>query len=69
MTHTRLRSGPSPRYFVLARCCAEAQADGVPCPILGRDCDTCERATRDARDARDADDGERLPASRPVGHD
>ncbi|MDT8437119.1 MAG: hypothetical protein RRA92_10250 [Gemmatimonadota bacterium] len=24
--------------------CAEAQADGVPCFELGRDCETCERA-------------------------
>lgn len=25
-------------------CCAEAQADGVPCTELGRDCLTCPRA-------------------------
>jgi hypothetical protein len=24
--------------------CAEAQADGVPCPELGRKCETCEKA-------------------------
>lgn len=24
--------------------CAEAQADGVPCPELGMDCATCEHA-------------------------
>jgi hypothetical protein len=24
--------------------CAEAQADGVPCTELGRDCEICERA-------------------------
>ena len=24
--------------------CAEAQADGVPCPDPARDCDHCERA-------------------------
>lgn len=24
--------------------CAEAQADGVPCFELGRDCETCEKA-------------------------
>ena len=23
--------------------CAEAQADGVPCTVLGRSCDTCGR--------------------------
>ncbi len=25
--------------------CPEAQADGVPCTALGRDCETCERAS------------------------
>lgn len=25
-------------------CCAEAQADGVPCTELGRDCLECEQA-------------------------
>jgi hypothetical protein len=24
--------------------CAEAQADGVPCYEVGRECETCERA-------------------------
>lgn len=24
--------------------CPEAQADGVPCPVAGRSCETCERA-------------------------
>jgi hypothetical protein len=24
--------------------CAEAQADGVPCPEIGKSCDTCEHA-------------------------
>lgn len=28
----------------LSLCCPEAQADGVPCPALGRPCETCERA-------------------------
>lgn len=28
----------------LGVCCAEAQADGVPCQELGRDCLECERA-------------------------
>ena len=28
----------------LGVCCAEAQADGVPCPEPGRDCLTCEEA-------------------------
>lgn len=26
--------------------CAEAQADGVPCPALGRPCETCGLALR-----------------------
>jgi hypothetical protein len=32
--------------------CAEAQADGVPCTALGRECDTCGKsfpATRTAK--------------------
>jgi hypothetical protein len=32
--------------------CAEAQADGVPCYELGRDCETCERAYLSWVDAR-----------------
>lgn len=28
----------------LGVCCAEAQADGVPCPEPGRDCLLCEKA-------------------------
>ncbi len=28
----------------LGVCCAEAQADGVPCTELGRDCLQCDRA-------------------------
>jgi hypothetical protein len=27
--------------------CAEAQADGVPCTELGRDCETCAQAVKD----------------------
>ena len=36
--------------------CPEAQADGVPCPTLGRKCEVCERAlaVRD-KAAREAD--------------
>jgi len=26
--------------------CAEAQADGVPCMEMGRDCETCRRAVQ-----------------------
>ena len=32
--------------------CAEAQADGVPCPSLGRHCETCAQAIRALEDAR-----------------
>jgi hypothetical protein len=27
--------------------CPEAQADGVPCPVLGLDCELCGRRTSD----------------------
>ena len=47
----------------LARFCAEAQADGVPCPTLGRNCEICERAMRESGDDAPA------PAIRPVGCD
>lgn len=46
----------------LTRCCPEAQADGVPCPTLGRPCEICERAVLRAAD-------EPLPPVRPVGSD
>jgi hypothetical protein len=29
--------------------CAEAQADGVPCTALGRDCEICEKAFPEAK--------------------
>lgn len=29
---------------LIGACCPEAQADGVPCTTLGRECETCERA-------------------------
>ena len=32
--------------------CAEAQADGVPCPSIGRQCETCAQAIRALEDAR-----------------
>lgn len=44
--------------------CPEAQADGVPCTELGRDCEICERAVGtgrepqwDPRARRDEDSG------------
>jgi hypothetical protein len=41
MTHPPERK---PVPIQLAACCPEAQADGVPCSELGRDCEVCERA-------------------------
>lgn len=41
MTHPPERK-PVPIH--LAACCPEAQADGVPCTELGRDCELCDRA-------------------------
>jgi len=41
MTHPPERK---PVPIQLAACCPEAQADGVPCTELGRDCEQCERA-------------------------
>ncbi len=32
--------------------CAEAQADGVPCDELSRDCDRCQKAAEGARGAQ-----------------
>ena len=38
---------PKPgRILDLMKMCPEAQADGVPCPELGRSCEHCERALR-----------------------
>jgi hypothetical protein len=36
--------------------CAEAQADGVPCPTLGRQCETCAQAIQAVTLARRAGD-------------
>lgn len=63
MTDSPVRSGPSLDLIDLAHCCAEAQADGVPCPTLGRDCEICERAVRNI------DREGPLPPIRPVGRD
>ena len=40
--------------------CSEAQADGVPCTELGRQCETCAMAVRALQDTRVAD-AERKP--------
>lgn len=50
----------------LTRCCDEAQADGVPCPTLGRSCEVCERAMRRARDPFEE---AQKPPIRPTGCD
>ena len=34
--------------------CAEFQADGVPCPVVGVSCELCGRATQWVRDLREA---------------
>ena len=51
----------------LTVCCEEAQADGVPCPMLGRSCETCERAMR--RHRRDEEHEVPPPPIRPAGCD
>ena len=33
--------------------CAEAQADGVPCPDQGKQCEQCERAAEQRRRQRE----------------
>lgn len=43
---------------VLSACCPEAQADGVPCTELGRDCESCQRAVRAAAEPGPAPDTE-----------
>ncbi len=40
------------RDEALGALCAEAQADGVPCYELGRDCEMCERAYLSWADAK-----------------
>ena len=62
MTNGRAKMAKCRDFFVLPRCCPEAQADGVPCPTLGRSCETCERAM-----AAEAETPE--PVIRPIGSD
>jgi len=63
MVNRQTRTVSSLDLTELAQCCAEAQADGVPCPTLGRSCEICERAVR-------GDSGEvPAPPIRPVGCD
>jgi hypothetical protein len=64
MRNCQARSVSSLDLTELAHCCAEAQADGVPCPTLGRSCEICERAVREDRDADTPP-----PVIRPVGSD
>jgi len=49
-------------FNYLSLCCPEAQADGVPCPALGRSCETCERALA-------AEIARSMEPVRPVGND
>jgi hypothetical protein len=46
----------------ISKCCPEAQADGVPCPTLGRSCEICERAVLPTAEVKEA-------STRPVGND
>ena len=46
------RDATRERVLALGVCCAEAQADGVPCGELGRDCLRCGRALPSRRLAR-----------------
>jgi len=39
-----------PRLFLPP--CEQAQADGVPCTELGRDCEVCERAYEEWRERK-----------------
>jgi hypothetical protein len=63
MTEPRVHSGRPVGAFEIPHGCAEAQADGVPCPTLGRSCEICERALR----LHESDAP--LPSIRPVGCD
>lgn len=47
--------------------CGEAQADGVPCDALGRDCEKCGRAVAFHRDIQAADRA--APQRRPADED
>ena len=44
------------RRLDMMKMCPEAQADGVPCPELGRSCEVCERALRSAGDPDPSDE-------------
>ena len=46
------RENTRDRVLALGVCCAEAQADGVPCAEPGRDCLRCGRAMPARRLAR-----------------
>ena len=56
---------PKEIHWDLTACCDEAQADGVPCTELDRDCEICDRARpvpRDPRDRCPTEPGEDGPA-------
>lgn len=56
--HSRRHRGPvdDPGEHLGGPLCAEAQADGVPCYELGRECETCERAFTSWSTERPKDD-------------
>lgn len=43
-SETGKQSGTSTHETGTGALCPEAQADGVPCFEIGRDCETCEKA-------------------------
>jgi hypothetical protein len=47
MGETPYEAGKDPRLFLPP--CEQAQADGVPCTELGRDCEVCEHACEEWR--------------------
>lgn len=46
--------------------CGEAQADGVPCVELGRECETCEHAVRHLNDILRAEQEQLLKSAEHV---
>lgn len=55
------RDATRERVLALGVCCAEAQADGVPCAEPGRDCLRCGRAIPARRLARRLLEAARTP--------
>ena len=51
--HHKLSEGHPPAVSGPGARCAEAQADGVPCEGLDRDCEICEHALDDDEEAEE----------------